>query len=76
MEYYLPSFQSCYRDAKVGATMCLYNSVDGVHSCADMYLLQDILRDFYGFARDRWITSDCDAVRDIYSPHATATAEL
>ncbi|KAG1730244.1 glycoside hydrolase family 3 protein [Suillus paluster] len=56
-EYYLPSFQSCYRDAKAGAAMCSYNSVNGVPSCADTYLLQDILRHFYGFAQDRWVYS-------------------
>ncbi|OJA19099.1 hypothetical protein AZE42_10045 [Rhizopogon vesiculosus] len=75
-EYYLPSFQSCYRDAKVGAAMCSYNAINGVPSCADTYLLQDILRDFYSFAQDRWITSDCDAVDNIYSPHNyTATPQ-
>ncbi|KIJ64903.1 glycoside hydrolase family 3 protein [Hydnomerulius pinastri MD-312] len=75
-EYYLPSFQSCYRDAKVGAAMCSYNAVNGVPSCADTYLLQDILRDFWGFTQDRWITSDCDAVDNIYNPHNyTATPQ-
>ncbi|OAX36323.1 glycoside hydrolase family 3 protein [Rhizopogon vinicolor AM-OR11-026] len=72
-EYYLSSFQSCYRDAKVGAAMCSYNAVNGVPSCADTYLLQDILRNFYSFAQDRWITSDCDAVDNIYSPHNYTT---
>lgn len=75
VEYYLPSFQSCYRDAKVGAAMCSYNAINGVPSCADAYLLQDILRDFYGFAQDRWVTSDCDAVQTIYSPHNYATPQ-
>ncbi|KAG1896606.1 glycoside hydrolase family 3 protein [Suillus fuscotomentosus] len=85
VEYYLPSFQSCYRDAKVGAAMCSYNAINGVPSCADPYLLQDILRDFYGFAQDRWVyskllylcivTSDCDAVQNIYSPHNYATPQ-
>ncbi|EGN93476.1 glycoside hydrolase family 3 protein [Serpula lacrymans var. lacrymans S7.3] len=68
-EYYLPSFQSCYRDAKVGAAMCSYNAVNGIPSCANTYLLQSILRDFWGFAEDRWVTSDCDAVDNIYDPH-------
>ncbi|KAG2104344.1 glycoside hydrolase family 3 protein [Suillus discolor] len=75
VEYYLPSFQSCYRDAKVGAAMCSYNAINGVPSCADAYLLQDILRDFYGFAQDRWVTSDCGAVQNIYCPHNYATPQ-
>ncbi|KAH9897826.1 glycoside hydrolase family 3 protein [Cubamyces lactineus] len=68
-EYYLPSFQSCVRDAKVGSIMCSYNAVNGIPSCANKFLLQDILRDYWGFADDRWVTSDCDAVSNIYSPH-------
>ncbi|KAG8216209.1 glycoside hydrolase superfamily [Butyriboletus roseoflavus] len=68
-EYYLPSFQSCYRDAKVGAAICSYNAVNVVPSCADTCLLQDILRDFWGFAQDRWIASNCDAIANIYDPH-------
>ncbi|KAG5715228.1 putative exo-1,4-beta-xylosidase bxlB [Termitomyces sp. T112] len=68
-EYYLPSFQSCVRDAKVGSMMCSYNSVNGIPSCANSYLLQTILRDFWGFNDGRWVTSDCDAVDNIFSTH-------
>ncbi|KAG6896619.1 hypothetical protein C0992_007087 [Termitomyces sp. T32_za158] len=68
-EYYLPSFQSCVRDAKVGSVMCSYNSVNGIPSCANSYLLQTILRDLWGFDDDRWVTSDCDAVDNIFSTH-------
>ncbi|KAG0695043.1 glycoside hydrolase family 3 protein [Suillus ampliporus] len=45
---------------------CSYNAVNGVPSCADTYLLQDVLRHFYGFAQDRWITGDCGQCRRIY----------
>ncbi|KAF8165129.1 beta-xylosidase [Crassisporium funariophilum] len=69
-EYYLPPFQSCVRDAKVASIMCSYNSVNGIPSCASSYLLQDILRDYWGFDDDgRWVTSDCDAVDNIFSTH-------
>jgi Glycosyl hydrolase family 3 N terminal domain len=47
-----------------------YNAVNGVPSCADNYLLQTILREYWGWtAEDQWVTSDCDAVQNIYSPH-------
>jgi beta-D-xylosidase 4 len=49
--------------------MCSYNSVNGIPSCANSYLLQTILRDFWGFDDDRWVTSDCDAVDNIFSTH-------
>ncbi|KNZ73420.1 putative exo-1,4-beta-xylosidase bxlB, partial [Termitomyces sp. J132] len=68
-EFYLPSFQSCVRDAKAGSVMCSYNSVNGIPACASSYLLQTILRDHWGFNDDRWVTSDCDAVNNIFSTH-------
>ncbi|RPD82233.1 glycoside hydrolase family 3 protein [Lentinus tigrinus ALCF2SS1-7] len=68
-EYYLPPFQTCVRDAKVASVMCSYNAVNGIPSCANSFLLQDILRDTWGFTDDRWVTSDCDAVQNIYTPH-------
>lgn len=68
-EYYLPSFQSCVRDAKVASVMCSYNSVNGVPACGNSYLLQDILREFWGFNDDRWVTSDCGAIDNIFTTH-------
>ncbi|KAJ7729691.1 glycoside hydrolase family 3 protein [Mycena maculata] len=78
-EFYLPPFQSCVRDAKVGSVMCSYNAVNGIPSCANTYLLQTILRDYWGFDQDRWVTSDCDAISNFIDhgyatdlPHAAA----
>ncbi|KAF9484016.1 glycoside hydrolase family 3 protein [Pholiota conissans] len=69
-EFYLPPFQSCVRDAKVASVMCSYNSVNGIPSCASSYLLQSILRDHWDFDDvGRWVTSDCDAVDNIFSTH-------
>ncbi|KAG6908148.1 hypothetical protein DXG01_005909 [Tephrocybe rancida] len=68
-EYCHPPFQSCVRDTKVASVMCSYNSVNGIPSCANSYLLQTILRDHWGFKDDRWLTSDCDAVDNIFSTH-------
>ena len=49
--------------------MCSYNAVNGVPSCANTFLLQDVLRDHWGFGADRWVTADCDAVLTAYTPH-------
>ncbi|KAF8179580.1 glycoside hydrolase family 3 protein [Mycena galopus ATCC 62051] len=68
-EYYLEPFQTCVRDVGVVGVMCSYNSVNGIPACADSYLLQTILRDYWGFANDRWVVSDCDAVSDIFATH-------
>jgi beta-D-xylosidase 4 len=73
-EYYLPAFQTCVRDAKVMSVMCSYNSVNGVPACANSYLLQTLLRDYWGFGPDRWVVSDCDAVSDIFATHGFTTS--
>ena len=77
VEYYLPPFESCIRNAKVASVMCSYNSVNGVPSCANNWLLQTVVRDLWGFDRyGGWVVSDCDAVDDIYNAHRyTSTPE-
>lgn len=76
VEYYLPSFQACARDAKVGAFMCSYNAVNGVPTCADSWLLNDVLRDHWNWTGGSddgfWVTSDCDAVQNVFLPHRWA----
>lgn len=69
-EFYTRSFQTCARDAKVGAFMCSYNAVNGVPSCADSYLLQDLLREHWNWTTvDHWVTGDCGAIEYIYEAH-------
>jgi beta-D-xylosidase 4 len=69
-EYYLPPFKSCARDAKVDAVMCSYNAVNGIPSCADSYLLETILREHWEWNDPgKWITSDCDAIQNVYTDH-------
>lgn len=69
VEYYMPSFQSCAR-SNVGAFMCSYNALNGVPTCADPWLLQTILREHWNWTtEEQWITSDCDAVQNVFLPH-------
>jgi xylan 1,4-beta-xylosidase len=73
VEYYLPTFESCVR-SNVGAFMCSYNAVNGVPTCADPYLLQTVLREHWGWNdSEQWVTSDCDAVQNVYLPHQWAS---
>jgi len=57
--------------------MCSYNALNGVPTCADPYLLQTILREHWGWTNeDQYVTSDCDAIQNIYMPHNyTSTRE-
>lgn len=70
VEYYILPFQTCIRDAKAASAMCSYNSVNGVPACANKFILQDILRDLWGFeSRHGFVTSDCAAVWAISHTH-------
>ncbi|KAK4207091.1 putative exo-1,4-beta-xylosidase bxlB [Rhypophila decipiens] len=64
-EYYLPPFQQCARDSKAGSIMCSYNALNGTPACANTYLMNDILREHWGWTEhNNFITSDCNAIKD------------
>ncbi|KAK3363145.1 glycoside hydrolase superfamily [Lasiosphaeria hispida] len=64
-EYYLPPFQQCARDSKVGSFMCSYNALNGTPACASTYLMTDILRKHWNWTEhNNYITSDCNAIQD------------
>ncbi len=69
-ETYLPSFKTLV-DANVGQVMCAYNRVEGEPCCSNKRLLNDILRNKWGY--DKIIVSDCWAIRDFYRPNAHNT---
>jgi xylan 1,4-beta-xylosidase len=68
-EYYLPPFQQCARDSKVGSIMCSYNAINGTPACADPYIMTSILREHWNWTEhNNFITSDCNAVQVIPYP--------
>ncbi|MBN1609490.1 MAG: glycoside hydrolase family 3 C-terminal domain-containing protein [Polyangiaceae bacterium] len=64
-ELYFPAFKATAQE--VGSVMCAYNRVNGVPACADRWLLQETLRDRFGF--QGYVVSDCDAVDVIFAGH-------
>lgn len=64
---YLPHFEACVREGKAYSIMGAYNRTNGEACCASPTLLQDILRDEWGF--DGYVVSDCWAIIDIYAHH-------
>ena len=62
-ETYLPAFEALVTEAKVEGVMGAYNAVFGEPACANTFLLQDLLKDKWGF--DGYITSDCGAIGGI-----------
>lgn len=63
---YLPAFRATVTEGHADSIMCAYNSVDGVPACANHELLQNILRQEWGFGG--YVTSDCGAISDFFSP--------
>jgi beta-glucosidase len=66
-ETYLPAFKDLVVGANVYSVMGAYNRVNGESASASNYLLQEILRDKWGF--NGYVVSDCGAINDIHANH-------
>lgn len=73
-ETYLPAFEALVKEAKVEAVMGAYNRTNGEPCCGSKTLIQDTLRDKWGFQGH--FVSDCWAIKDFHVNHGvTASAE-
>ncbi len=68
---YLPAFRATIVDAHADSIMCAYNAIDGAPACANAMLMQQHLRNDWGFSG--YAVSDCDAVGDIARGHHFST---
>ena len=78
-ETYLPAFKALVNDANVQEVMCAYNAYDGQPCCGNDFLLNDILRNKWGFKG--MVVSDCWAINDFFEAnrhetHPTAEAAV
>jgi len=70
-ETYMPAFKTLVEDAKVREVMCAYQRLDDEPCCGNARLLQQILRDEWGFKY--LVVSDCGAVSDFYTSHKSSS---
>ena len=63
-EIYLPQFETVVKEAKPWTVMCSYNRINGTYASQHNYLLNDILRDEWGF--DGLVMSDWMANHTIF----------
>ena len=70
-ETYMPAFKTLVQDAKVREVMCAYQRLDDDPCCGSQRLLQQILRDEWGF--EYLVVSDCGAVSDFYESHKSSS---
>ncbi|HEY1803781.1 MAG TPA: glycoside hydrolase family 3 C-terminal domain-containing protein [Terracidiphilus sp.] len=69
---YLPAFRATIVDGHADSIMCAYNAIDGAPACANPMLLQQHLRQDWGFKG--YTVSDCDAIGDIARGHHFAAS--
>ncbi len=58
-EVYLPPFEAAVEEGHVGTVMCAYVKTNGIYSCENPHLLQELLKKQLGF--DGWVMSDWGA---------------
>ena len=73
-ETYLPAFKTLVEDAKVREVMCAYQRLDDEPCCGNTRLLQQILRDEWGF--QYLVVSDCGAISDFHQNHKTSSDKV
>jgi beta-glucosidase len=70
-ETYLPAFKAIVQEADVREVMCAYQRLDDDPCCGNTRLLQNILRDDWGFKY--LVVSDCGAISDFYQNHKASS---
>jgi beta-glucosidase len=69
-ETYLAAFKATVQEAGAMSIMSAYNRTNGEVCSGSKTLLQDILRDEWGFVG--YVVSDCGAIDDVYTHHGAA----
>ncbi len=69
-EVFFPPFEAAVKEAKAASVMASYNEIDGVPSHANSWLLNDILRNEWGF--DGPVVADYFAINELAVRHHVA----
>jgi len=69
-EVYLEPFRACVEEGGARSIMAAYNSVDGVPCTESSVLLNDILREEWGF--NGFTVSDWGGIKGVFAKHLTA----
>lgn len=70
MHDYLPSFEMAVKEGGASSVMTAYNSIDGVPCTANHWLLEEVLRQSWGFKGV--VFADLNAVNALYATHHLA----
>lgn len=72
-EYYTRAYRATILEGDVFTVMGAYSALNGIPCCASRFLMTDLLRRRWGFRG--YVTSDCDAIYNIYEPHHYAASQ-
>jgi beta-glucosidase len=72
-ENFLVPFQAAVEEAKAGSVMASYNEIDGIPSHINHWLLDQVLRQEWGF--HGYITSDGDGLQMLVNTHGVAATK-
>ena len=73
-ETYMPAFKYLVTKSDVREVMCAYQRLDDDPCCGSNRLLQQILRDEWGFKY--LVVSDCGAISDFYTSHKSSSSPI
>ena len=71
---YLPAFEAAVKEAEVESVMGAYNRTLGEPCCGSKLLLNDILREKWGFQGH--VVSDCWAIKDFHEHHKVTSTPV
>ncbi|CAM3839751.1 glycoside hydrolase family 3 N-terminal domain-containing protein [Litorimonas haliclonae] len=66
-ERFFPPFEAAVKEANAASVMASYNEIDGIPSHANSWLLNDVLRDEWGF--DGAVVADYFAINELQGRH-------
>ena len=66
----LPAFERAVKEGPAGAVMTAYNSIDGVPCTANRWLIEEVLRQSWGFKGV--VFADLNAINALYATHHVA----
>jgi len=72
-ETYLPAYERAFTEGKASGAMCSYNAINGAPSCANDYILNQVVRGMW--APDAHITTDCGAVANLRGEPVNAPSD-
>ena len=70
MNDYLPAFEMAVKDGGAGSVMTAYNSIDGVPCTSNRWLIEEVLRQSWGF--HGVVFADLNAINALYATHHVA----